>query len=139
MANLKEGKKLYFIGLLPNKEVSNKVMELKNYMADHHNCKAPLRSPPHITLYMPFQWKENEELQLSLKLQEFADEQRSFKIHLNGFDSFAPKVIFVKIEENEFLENLKKILNGFLKKNFQQDTQDFPVNPLSSYANRHTL
>lgn len=125
MANLKDDKKLYFIGLIPNQEVSNKLMELKNYMADHHNCKAPLRSPPHITLYMPFQWKENEEMELSLKLKEFADEQRSFEIHLNGFDSFSPRVIFIKIEENELLQKVKKNLNWFLKKNFQLMDGDY--------------
>jgi len=125
MANLKDDKKLYFIGLIPNQEVSNKVMELKNYMADHHNCKAPLRSPPHITLYMPFQWKENKALELSLKLQEFADEQRSFEIHLKDFDSFSPRVIYIIIEENEFLQKLKKNLNWFLKRNFQLMDGDY--------------
>jgi len=125
MANLKECRKLYFIGLIPNQEVSNKVMELKNYIADHHNCKAPLRSPPHVTLYMPFQWKEDKEQELITKMQDFADGQRSFDIDLRGFGSFSPKVIFVKIEENESLQNLKKKLNTYLRMNLQLLSGDY--------------
>ena len=39
-------------------------MNIKQEFANRFNSKAALRSPPHITLHMPFKWKEEKEVKL---------------------------------------------------------------------------
>lgn len=50
---------LYFIALVLPSPLYEEVTRLKEYFRDRYNSKAALRSPPHITLHMPFKWKEN--------------------------------------------------------------------------------
>jgi hypothetical protein len=46
--------RLYFIAHVPEEPVFADLMALKTAVRDLYGSKAALRSPPHITLHMPF-------------------------------------------------------------------------------------
>ncbi len=83
-----------------------------------------LKSPAHITLQMPFRRDEKLEETMIESLENFARNESSFTITLNGFDCFTPRVLFVKITEHspvvELYERFKEVLQselGLHKKN----------------------
>ena len=80
--------KLYFIGIIPPHDSYNEACKLKHYFKEHYNSKASLNSPPHITLHMPFQWKEEKENDLIQKLQEFSSDVKCFNLQLSDFGRF---------------------------------------------------
>ena len=58
MAIKHEKRKQYFVALIPPSPVYEEAQALKEYFREKYNSKAALNSPPHITLHMPFFWKE---------------------------------------------------------------------------------
>ena len=82
-------------------------MYWKEYFAEHHNSKAALKSPPHITLHMPFKWRTQNEEQIIKLLEKVTSEHQSFTIGLSGFSAFAPRVIFIDMKENIELRKLQ--------------------------------
>jgi len=51
---------LYFIAIVPTSPLSEELLAWKQYFQEHYQSKAALNSPPHITLHMPFEWKEEK-------------------------------------------------------------------------------
>lgn len=109
-------KSRYFLALIPPAPVSERVLEIKTHFRDHYNCKAPLRSPAHITLHMPFTFKEKKEGELVKKLKQVAVDRSGFKIGLDGFGAFAPRTIYISVKENEPLMSFQKELTQFAKR-----------------------
>ena len=68
----KEGTALYFIAIIPPSPIFEQASELKNHFMQQYQSKAALNSPPHITLHMPFEWKEKKEEELALNLNLFS-------------------------------------------------------------------
>ena len=101
---------LYFIALLPDLEIQQEVTAFKQECAVQFNASHALKSPPHITLIPPFRWNPKEMEKLKLSLVDFAFDQLSFSIYLNGFASFPPRVLFVDVEQNETLVALQSDL-----------------------------
>lgn len=97
---------LYFIALVPNEPIYSEIWQLKTEIKDRFDSKAALRSPPHITLHMPFQWKEEKEEVLINSLNNLARNQSSFNISLDNFGAFPPRVIFIDVIENDPLSKL---------------------------------
>ena len=62
---------LYFLAIIPPSPLYEEALELKNYFKENYQSKASLNSPPHITLHMPFQWKQEKEEDL---VGTFADD-----------------------------------------------------------------
>jgi 2'-5' RNA ligase len=106
----------YFIAIIPPSPILEEVMELKNYFKEKYNSKASLNSPPHITLHMPFQWKEEKESLLIERISSFAQQHHAFEISLLNFGSFETRVIFIDVIKNESLEKLQKELQRFCKR-----------------------
>jgi 2'-5' RNA ligase len=97
---------LYFLAVLPPAPLAEEIMAIQRAMCEQYNSKAALRSPPHITLHMPFQWKEKKEDILIERFQEFASRQRGFTLKLENFGCFEPRVIFVMVTPSARLETL---------------------------------
>lgn len=108
--------KLYFIAIIPSSPVYEQAQELKIHFRDHYKSKASLNSPPHITLHMPFRWKEKKEAELISELGRFANRLHPIDIRLKNFSCFSPKVIFIDVETNNDLNDLQKELHRFCKK-----------------------
>ena len=108
MGAKKEDKELYFIALVPDEPVYSEVWQLKEEIRDRFASKAALRSPPHITLHMPFKWRETKEDLLFSTLEAVVDKHQPFTIKLIDFGAFEPRVIYVNVEESKILEQLQK-------------------------------
>ena len=107
---------LYFIGIIAPIEVNREVLQWKNYMQQQFNCNKALRLPAHITLISPFDMRPELEGGLALALERFARQQSAFPIHLKDFSAFAPRVIYVQVEPDRSLLQLKEDLEAFLIK-----------------------
>jgi 2'-5' RNA ligase len=102
----------YFIAIIPPSPIFEEALALKNYFKEKYESKASINSPPHITLQPPFHWGEKNENELSEGLVHFAEGRTSMTISLSDFGAYAPRVIFISVEENqelkEFQHELKK-------------------------------
>ena len=94
-------------------------MALKKYFDKTYHSKAALRSPPHITLHMPFQWKENKEQQIFNVLDAVAVRTLSFEVVLKDFGAFHPRVIYIDVVQNDVMERLRKDLHHMMKSTLQ--------------------
>ena len=106
----------YFIAIVIPEPFQTELMELKNVVKDKFNSKGALRSPAHITLHMPFEWKEEKEDVLVNTLKQFPFSE-SFNINLQNFACFEPRVLFVDVIKNELLEKLQRELMVYAQKN----------------------
>ncbi|MEX0662183.1 MAG: 2'-5' RNA ligase family protein [Balneolaceae bacterium] len=107
-------KQLYFIALLPPEEIRQDVRQLKLGMKKRFDASHALKSPAHITLQIPFRREEKMESEMIGSLQKFAADQSKFMISLNGFGSFLPRVLFIKIEDHQPVQNLHSKMNVVL-------------------------
>lgn len=103
----KEDHSLYFIALLPQEPTYSKVIGLKEEIRARYESKAALRSPPHITLHMPFKWKPHKESILFTTLEQIASNHSSFSLEFKNFGCFEPRVIYVGVKESADLTNLQ--------------------------------
>ena len=106
---------LFFVALLPNEAIQKEVTQFKEYAAEHFRSSRALRSPPHITLALPFRWPESRVGALCDALELFATEEKSFRLGLNNFNCFAPRVIFVDVERKFELQELQSRLTAYLQ------------------------
>ena len=129
----------YFLAIIPPEPAFSKAHALKLHFKELYNSKASLNSPPHITLHMPFLWKEKKEQTLIDSLQRFTSTQKSFAITLRNFEAFAPRVIYIDVEPNPALQQFQKELERFCKKSFQlfnANRLDLPFHPHLTLAFR---
>ncbi len=116
---------LYFIAIIPSEPLASELMQLKEYFRDHYNSKASLNSPPHITLHMPFRWKDQRKEELWGGLTEVAHESESFTVELQNFNAFAPRVIFVDVLKNPALEKLQQAVSQMGRRKLKLDTGNY--------------
>ena len=136
---LEKKPKQYFLAIVPPSPVYEQALEMKNLFKDHYNSKASLNSPPHITLHMPFRWREDKEDELVEKLEMFNAGIEPFVLTLRNFNSFPPRVIFIDVMPNEKLNELQKNLMKFCKKElnlFNAEYKDQPFHPHLTLALR---
>ena len=132
-------KERYFLAIIPPSPIYEQVMDIKTYFKEHYNCKAPLRSPAHITLQMPFLWSPKKESNLTDELANFAQTQQSFNLKLQGFNAFEPRVIYVDVVESQSLRKMQKALVRQLKSElgiFNADYKDRGFHPHMTVAFR---
>ncbi|MBA3679796.1 MAG: 2'-5' RNA ligase family protein [Bacteroidetes bacterium] len=107
--------KKYFLAIVIPPPLFEKTEAVKQQLFHEHGLKGALRSPAHITLHRPFEWKEEKENNLIEKLKGFKFE-KELKIELNNFSFFEPRVIYVDIAPNAELDALHDSLKKFAKK-----------------------
>jgi 2'-5' RNA ligase len=106
----------YFIAIIPPEPIYTTALSWKHFFAEHYQSKAALKSPPHITLHMPFVWKKRKQQELMHALQDFAGRQTPFEISVKDFAAFVPRVIFMQILKSEALLEMQQELIIHLKK-----------------------
>ena len=129
----------YFLAIVPPEPVYTQVWKIKEYFRDKYDCKAPLRSPPHITLHMPFAWKMQKEDRLIELLSKTMVDQKAFEVVVEGFGAFPPRVIYIKIKENQALMDFQKRLTIWTRRTFHlfNDTyKERPYHPHMTVAFR---
>jgi len=100
-------KDLYFVALLPPAASCGGLMAIKQHFADRYGAKAALRSPPHITLHMPFQFRAAHEATLHQVLAGYAAGCQPCPLTLHGFGAFAPKVIYIHVDHSPCLHDMQ--------------------------------
>jgi len=131
-------KQLYFIALLPPEEIREDVRQLKLEMKNRFDASHALKAPAHITLQMPFRREEDFENSIIHTLQKFAINQSKCIVNVNGFDSFPPRVLFIKIENHGPIQNIHSKLNGILTHslNFTENEIKQELHPHMTIATR---
>jgi 2'-5' RNA ligase len=113
-----EKQNLYFIALVPHQEMLDEIREIKEEMKILSEAKSILKSPAHITIQKPFKRMNIAEPEIVKSLKRFASLQKSFVVELDGYDSFPPRVIFIRVKDHinivKLHKGLKKVLNGEL-------------------------
>ncbi len=135
----KESQKQYFIAFVPPEPVFSDAQRLRELFAERFNSKAALKSPPHITLHMPFWMPEKKEARLIGKFCQFARRFPPIKVCLDNFSSFPPRVIFINVAESEQLQHFQKSLERFCKTElnlFNASYGDEPYRPHLTLAFR---
>lgn len=130
---------LYFLALVPPQPVFEEVQRLKEFFHDHYSSKAALRSPPHLTLHMPFEWKTAKEEKLITTLNAFLAPVDSIELALKHFGCFEPRVIYIQVELNEDLIKLQHALAMFCRKElniFNSQYRNTPYHPHITVAFR---
>ena len=117
--------KKYFIAIIPPEPFYSYCNELKNYFAQNYNSKGALNSPPHCTLYMPFEWREDREELLFDSLNKITLNQTEFILPINGFGFFEPRVVFINPHATNEILNLQKEVALSLKKILNADTSTY--------------
>jgi 2'-5' RNA ligase len=129
----------YFLAIIPPEPVLDKVNQIKEHFKTTYNCKAALRSPAHITLHMPFTWKEKKEGEMIDILARASKNYKPFKIHLQNYAAFPPRVIYINVKPNEYLIEMQKDLEGVAKRElnlFNANRLDYPYHPHMTVAFR---
>jgi len=101
---------LYFIAVVPGFPLRDEVTKIKQYMTLHYDSGHALRSPPHVTLHMPFRWWEDRENDLFNALASFSIGRQPFNLRLENFGAFAPRVIYIHVRSSSELDQLQKRL-----------------------------
>ena len=104
----------FFIALLPPQEIQAQARSLQQEFVDHFDSRAALKSPPHITLQPPFEWPENLP-PLLYHLKEFAAQQSPLPVTLSGFESFAPRVVYLQVLPTPELLKIQRLLGTHLE------------------------
>ena len=112
------GLQKYFIAIVAPEPIQTQLMAFKELVKERYNSKGALRSPAHITLHMPFEWKEEKENILVNILEQFSFKE-TFDIELKNFSSFGQRVIFVDVVKNEMLIQLQNEFVNYIKKNLR--------------------
>ena len=129
---------LYFIAIVPPEPLRGTLAVLKNQLAEKFHTHAALKSPPHITLHMPFRLKPSKCEALQYALDELAQEFSPFSLHLNGYRGFPPRVVYAHVEHRQELQSLfqriSQAMRGF--KQFQADYKERGFTPHLTLAFR---
>ena len=106
----------YFLAIVPPEPAFSNYNEIKEEIRRQFAVKYALKSPPHITLKMPFSFNEAKEEYLFSRFTTFLEKQGSFPIHISGIGRFGQRVIFQKISQSEPLFKLQEEVKNFCKK-----------------------
>lgn len=100
---------LYFIAVVPHKELRQKAKDFSKDFADRFNSVKSFENFPHITILRPFHFDENQEELLLEKFSGMNLKSNSFEVFLKGFGCFANSknpVIFINPENTAELQQL---------------------------------
>jgi 2'-5' RNA ligase len=130
--------KMYFAAIVCIPEIEKKIIQFKYLMRDRYGCVTALRSPAHITLIPPFWLNETIEPVLLARIQSFKRHIGEVQVSLNGFDHFGRRVLFVKVDGNPSMEELKNQLTDHLSSVLGEiiKKEERPFHPHITIANR---
>jgi 2'-5' RNA ligase len=126
---------IFFLAVLPPDEIAAEVDEFKNYAAEHFESSHALKSPPHVTIFPPFRWKESELYKIEKQIKFVTNQTEAFYVQLENFSCFSPRVIYVDVHKSDDLVNLYKTLKiRFLQELELSDKSPHPFTPHMTVA-----
>ena len=105
----------YFLAIVPCEPVFGMTNDLKEKLFEVFGLKYALKSPPHVTLKMPFLHNEKKERQMVESLRGFFEQEKSFSLALGGIGSFGNRVAFLKIKYPPELKDCQRRLLAFTR------------------------
>lgn len=103
----------YLLIISPDGETSARIMKIKKEFDERYCCGVAGRSYPHLTL-VKFRQPASMEDHIVSNFAKFCRSVTPFEIILNGFASFSPHTIYVKVENPEPVAGLvKNLRNAF--------------------------
>lgn len=108
-------KEKYFIAIILPQLYLDQIEKIKFNLFEKFGLKGALRSPPHITLHRPFEWKVDKEIELFKAVETF-EKPKDFTIEVNGINSFETRVIYADVKQTTVLSNYQKELVWHLQK-----------------------
>jgi len=132
---------LYFIALIPRRELREKITAFKQDFATRFNSSKALKVYPHITLKAPFNASVNAHAELISWFNDLYINQKPFTIELKNFGAFHNKnnpVIYVKPVVTKELKFLQENLIASFSSLFPGDlhTVDLDFHPHVTVAYR---
>jgi 2'-5' RNA ligase len=106
----------FFIGICPPRLLEERIHGVKEEFRQKYRIQGAFRSKAHITLQMPFNLPTIKVDRFIHELNELIVRQNPIEIQLNNFGKFEPRVIFIKVEENEQLNFLQNSVERFMKR-----------------------
>ncbi|MBN7814226.1 2'-5' RNA ligase family protein [Algoriphagus pacificus] len=106
----------YFLALVPEGDLQERVTALKMQLKEEFNCKYALKSPAHVTLKMPFSYNEAKEESLIQSLSDFLKNYKEISLKVGGVGTFGDRVIYLKIDAGEDLFDLQRELKLYCKR-----------------------
>ncbi len=125
-------KALYFIAIVPPEPILEELWQLKNQLATEYGARAALKSPPHITLHMPFRYRADRESKIVESLEKLCREKAPFMVELNGYNAFPPRVIYVDVVPQSLLSLVQSGVHKVMKTDlnvFNADYKNRPFRP----------
>lgn len=113
----------YFLAIVPSEPVRQEITQLKLAIQEQFGCKYALKSPPHITLKMPFLFNERKEEQLGHRLKGFFAEEKGFSMEIDGVGSFRERVVFLRVRFPPELLALQRRLITYGKRQLGQQLE----------------
>ncbi|MDZ7808755.1 MAG: RNA 2',3'-cyclic phosphodiesterase [Gracilimonas sp.] len=106
---------LYFVALIPPNPLREQIQQLKLEVAEEFQSSHSLNAPPHITLISPFRVSEEHVSRLHSILEVYAQGNKPFQVHLKGFATFPPKVIFIDVKISEALKQFQQKIENMIR------------------------
>jgi 2'-5' RNA ligase len=106
----------YFLALMPPALLADRLAQLKEQLQERFQVKYALKSPPHLTLKMPFSYNEAKEGQLQEQLLQFLKEQDPFLVQVAGISNFGQRVIYHRVIPCETLTTMQAGLRAYCRK-----------------------
>ena len=123
---------LYFIAVLPPPNIQEQITKTKLEVAEKFGSRHALRSPPHITLHMPFKWKEKRLRELFQMMELINTDLEPFEIQLMDYDFFEPRVVFIDVVKSKSLNKLQAQVVNLCRQELKLDNanyKNFPFHP----------
>lgn len=129
---------LYYLAVVAPAAVDEKVQSFKQWMYEQFGCKAAMKSPAHITLVAPFRLAADREQHLLDVLKSFSSPVTEWYATMDGFSHFDNRVLFIHVESNPGLLQLKTSSEDHFQKAFGNliKKDDRPFHPHVTIANR---
>jgi len=122
-------KNLYYIAVILPEPVQSEITQFKLEAQKLFNSSKALNSPAHITLVPPFKIEGKYETILKKYLDDTLRGKKSIYAQLNGWGKFDRHAIYIKVEEEPRLTQLRNLLleryEQFLDKNRNYDKKKF--------------
>lgn len=99
---------LYFIAIVPPADTLERIHQLKLEVIEKFGSKHAMNAPAHITLHMPFRWRDKRMEELTEAMRFINEGIVPFKVELKDFGFFEPRVVYVDVMPNAALIDLQR-------------------------------
>lgn len=113
------GEHLYFLAVVPPEPQKTEIQFLREEFSKRYKCKHALKSPPHLTLIPPFWMDSSRIMEINSALSKFVSGYPWLQIHLEGYDAFKPRVIYLHVEADKALTEFRSALSDFMFQEFE--------------------